>query len=79
MLLTKKQAQARLPKVGDHLTRVPKLHKTLGMTTIEPQPCTVEYVHTQHLWYRVRFPNGWRECYKVPELPYEVGGGVRGS
>lgn len=67
--LTVEDCQAMLPQVGERLTRVPTLHKSLGTCTAAPQPCVVEYVNTPHRWYMVRFEKtGLRECYKLPRV-----------
>ena len=68
MLISIKRARKMLPKVGDKMARVPTLYKSPGMTDLPLLPCVVDYVNVEHLWYRVRFESGLRECYKVPEL-----------
>lgn len=67
---SKEELQAMLPEVGDRLTRVPTYVK-MGweqQQSATPQPCVVEYVNTEHLWYTVRFETGRTESYKVPEV-----------
>lgn len=68
-----KRTQTLLPKVGDKRMEVPTIGKTnncIEFMTTEPQECVVVEVNAPHLWYRVRFENGWHECYKVPRLKY---------
>lgn len=65
---TKEEVRAAMPKVGDRIIRKPNMTKELSDKAPRPQPCVVEYVHTENLWYRVRFDNGARECFKAPEL-----------
>lgn len=66
----KEELQAFLPNVGDELMRKPTMcNTTLGLERPKPQPCIVEYVNREHLWYKVRFvETGLTECYKYPEI-----------
>ena len=75
----KENLQALLPKVGDSLMKIPTMNKERGLKDPPPLPCKVEYVNRDHLWYQVRFNNGYTECYKVPELETKktVGGFYR--
>lgn len=67
VIYTKEDVQAMLPKVGDRLMRVPPVHGTDRIKQAGlPQLCTVEDVHAEHLWYRVRFNKGYCACYKMP-------------
>lgn len=70
-LISKEEAQAMLPQVGDELILAPTLHKGLGRTLAMPRQCVVEYVNREHLWYMVRFDLGFSECFHVPEA--EIG------
>ena len=66
----KEELQEFLPNVGDTLERVPTVYNsTIGLERPKPQPCIVEYVNREHLWYKVRFvKTGLTECFKVPEF-----------
>jgi hypothetical protein len=67
-----------LPKVGDKRREMPTIDEAnswAGTYTKKPARCTVIYVNTEHLWYRVRFENGLTECYKMPKGT--LTGGVR--
>ena len=73
--MTKTEAMALLPKVGDILKESP----TIIIATAHTSPkrsCVVVEVNPQGLWYRVRFKRtGFYECYKVPRLkPIQTGG-----
>lgn len=72
-MITVKDARAMLPKVGDILVKTPTMHKCHGIGSAKRQSCVVDFVHERHLWYRVRFKNGFCEAFKVPEI-YEGGG-----
>lgn len=74
-LISVEDAQAMLPEAGDELLRIPTLHKSLGLTQSPLRPCVVEYVNREHLWYMVRFEDGYTECYKVPALELGPKGG----
>lgn len=76
MLISIKEAQAQLPKVGEKRMEHPAVDDTRGgYTTLRPQECVVVAVHPAHLWYTVEFKNGIRESYKVPLLrPLDRGG-----
>lgn len=65
-----------LPKVGDKFRKAPTIVYLRGMThNATVQECEVVEVNRAHLWYRVRFANGFTECYKVPEdRPARKGG-----
>ena len=74
--MTMKDAQNLLPKVGDKLRKAPTIVHLRGLIqTAEVQECEVVEVHRDHLWYRVKFKNGFTECYKVPEEKPTAGGG----
>lgn len=73
--MDKETAQALLPEVGTRMVRIPNLHKSLGLTEMKPCACVVEYVNKEHLWYTVRFENGFTESYKVPEIEPDKKGG----
>ena len=79
MIITKEEAQALLPKVGDERMEYPTVDDTPGHTLPkEPKRCTVVAVYPAHLWYIVQFENGVRESYKVPNIkPTSPGGGSR--
>ena len=70
-LITKEQAQALLPKIGDRLMLPPTIDETTAsrgsIMTTRPQPCVVVDVHHEHLWYTMQFENGFKESYKVPK------------
>ena len=71
---TVETARDLLPEAGQWLMRTPTLHKSLGMTDAEPQPCVVVQVNREHLWYMVQFERGgYTECIKVPEPGREEG------
>ena len=74
MLISKEEAQAMLPQVGDTLVLAPTLHKGLGNTLSMPRQCVVEFVNREHLWYMVRFDLGFTECFYVPETSHSVQG-----
>lgn len=64
-------ARSLLPKVGDVRMEIPTIYKASSCvepTAQPPEECVVVEVNAAHLWYRVRFNNGWHECYKVPRL-----------
>lgn len=65
--LRPEDVQAMLPKVGDRMTLTPTLHKSLGICTPRPREAVVVFVHPKHHWYMVRFDNGLRECFKLPQ------------
>lgn len=72
-MMTVNDARSLLPKVGDVRMEVPTIYKSSSNVEAEalpPEECTVVEVNAAHLWYRVRFENGWHECYKVPRLKY---------
>lgn len=69
-LISVEEARALLPRVGDRLMLVPTLHKKSQFAVAYPSPCVVEYVHREHLWYKVRFDAGFTECFHAI-----VGGG----
>jgi hypothetical protein len=67
--LRKTRVMEMLPEVGDRRMEVPTIDET--MSAIGPnghaaQRCTVIEVNRAHMWYRVRFDNGFTECYKLP-------------
>lgn len=64
--LTKDEARAMLPQVGDTLIRRPSWSNHLGMCGSPPKRCVVIHVNEEHLWYMVQFEAGYRQCYKVP-------------
>lgn len=78
MILTKEEAQALLPEVGDMLMEIMTVAKVPGMDMPHAQPCVVEYVHREHLWYMVRFESGIRQCYTVPRIKVGPNGGLLG-
>lgn len=72
--------RSQIPHVGDQLMKTPtyKLYSFgsgfKSERVAEPMPCTVTYIHPDHLWYQVTFKlNGGyvRECYKLPEVEEE--------
>ncbi|MBR5878008.1 MAG: hypothetical protein IKY91_00550 [Akkermansia sp.] len=65
---TVEEVRAAMPRVGDHIIRKPHMTKDMSDRAPRPQKCVVDYVNEEHLWYRVQFANGTRECYKAPEL-----------
>lgn len=72
--MTKQEVRSLLPKVGDVRNEIPTI--TVKGKEPEPQECEVVEVHTEHLWYRVKFTaTGLHECYKLPKtarLAWEV-------
>ena len=76
-MLTKKDVQNMLPKVGDKMKKRPTIIHLRGLTQEAPlQDCVVVEVNREHLWYRVRFESGAHECYKVPEDKLGPQGGL---
>lgn len=74
-------ARTLLPKVGDKRMEIPTIYKTgsnVEAETLPPEECVVVEVNAAHLWYRVRFSNGWHECYKVPRLKVSPQGRLLG-
>lgn len=71
-LITKEQAQAQLPKLGDVRMERPTIDETTAtrgaIQFTKPQRCVVVDVRPEHLWYTVEFENGIRESYKVPRI-----------
>jgi hypothetical protein len=71
-LITKEQAQAQLPKLGDVRMEHPTIDESTpsrGSVVLNPpQRCVVVEVNAEHLWYTVQFENGFRESYKVPRI-----------
>lgn len=69
--LDKEAVRALLPRVGDELMRVPHMHITsLGLERPQPRLCVVDYVNTEHMWYRVRFVDtGLVESYGALNVP----------
>ena len=65
-------ARAQLPRVGDRRMEIPTIADGSGYNE-KPQPCVVIEVNEAHLWYIVRFENGFRESYKVPRLTTQRG------
>ncbi len=64
--MTKQDARALLPKVGDVRMEVLTISDRLDIG--DPEECVVVEVHPDHLWYRVRFTaTGFYQCYKVPQ------------
>lgn len=62
------EAERLLPKVGDKLRKAPTIVHLRGLSQeAKVQECEVVEVNREHLWYRVKFENGFTECYKVPE------------
>ena len=57
-----------LPKVGDTLMRKQTLSGANKDEPSKPRSCKVVYVNEEHMYYCVEFPNGCRECFKVPEI-----------
>lgn len=54
--LTKDEVRALLPNVGDELMRTPHLTHIMNLGPRPcPRLCVVDYVNTEHMWYRVRF------------------------
>lgn len=65
-----------MPQVGERLKKKPHRLKNDDRGPIIPRPCTVVYVHPEHLWYTVRFDSGMMECYKVPEIQVGLNGAI---
>ena len=62
------EAERLLPKIGDKLRKAPTIVHPNGLSQeARVQECEVVEVNRAHLWYRVKFKNGFTECYKVPE------------
>lgn len=74
---TVEELRTQLPEVGAELVKQPTVGKSLGICSSRPQHCVVEFVNTEHLWYRVRFDSGYCETYKLPEI--DVADGYTGS
>lgn len=70
--ITKEEARAQLPKIGDVRMERPTIDETTPSRgtymPVKPQRCVVVEVNQAHLWYTVEFDNGFRESYKVPRL-----------
>lgn len=67
--LRKARIVEMLPQVGEKRMEVPTIDesgRTFDDAGKELQRCTVIEVNRAHLWYRVRFDNGFTECYKLP-------------
>lgn len=64
--------RSRLPQVGDLLVKSAVTGKQLSICTSKPRRCKVIYVNAEHLWYMVQFETGYREMYKLPEVPVYV-------
>lgn len=74
--MTKTEAMALLPKVGDTLKESPTMIIAVAHTSPK-RSCVVVEVNPRGLWYRVRFEHtGICECYKVPKLKQMQTGGV---
>lgn len=73
-MFNKHEARRLLPKVGERRMEIPTIAEAGGYNE-KPQPCVVVEVNEVHLWYTVRFENGFKESYKVPRL--KPGGGGR--
>ena len=69
---SKEYLRTRLPCVGDLLIKTPITGKQLSICSSKPRRCKVIYVNTEHCWYLVQFETGYREMYKLPELPVYV-------
>jgi hypothetical protein len=68
--MTPEEMRARLPKVGDRRLDIPTVDetaRTIVKDNSAPQRYIVIEVNRAHLWYRVRFENGFTECYKLPK------------
>lgn len=67
--MTPAEIQAQLPKVGDRRMERPTIDETRAANLAKRNtlPCTVIEVNRVRLWYRVRFDNGFTECYKLPK------------
>lgn len=74
-MMTVNEARALLPKVGDTRWETPSVRVDKGPKPA-PQRCTVVEVNRAHLWYTVKFENGFRESYKVPKLKPKSQGGI---
>ena len=61
---TKEEAKKLLPKVGDRLIHTATVSDKYQAP--RPEECVVIFVHTEHLWYMVKYKDGFRECFKVP-------------
>jgi hypothetical protein len=71
--LTVDKLRAQLPKVGDQLLLKPHFHLEATFDQRAPLPCTVDLVSTEHLWFRVVFESGVRECFKLPLGAFDLG------
>lgn len=67
MTYTLNEAREMLPQVGDILIRTRTSYNANGGYTHRRSSCVVDYVNRKHLWYRVKFPDGRTQRYKVPE------------
>lgn len=75
--MDKQDARRLLPRVGDKLRKAPTIICTRGLLVeSKAQECEVVEVNLAHLWYRVKFKNGFTECYKVPETRDDRKGGA---
>lgn len=79
-MISKEEARAQLPRVGDVRWERPTIDKGWGHEAYShtSQRCVVVEVQPEHLWYTVQFDNGIRESYKVPQLKTKDGGGGYG-
>lgn len=75
-LFTPDDVRAQLPKVGDRLIRQPMYYHGFYSRhdDVKPKPCTVVYVHREHLWYTVQYDSGIRESYKMPDVRVDANG-----
>lgn len=64
--LSKEEAVALLPNVGDQRWEVPTITEGNSYNH-KPHRCIVVEVNREHLWYTVQFESGLRESYKVPK------------
>ena len=56
----------QIPPVGKRITRAPYTGKDDDSS--RPLWGEVKFVNYEHLFFRVEFQGGLRECYKVPEV-----------
>ena len=63
--LSKAELIELLPRVGDTRLEIPTIVEGRQYSRL-PRRCTVVEVNRAHLWYRVKFENGFHETYKMP-------------
>ena len=75
--ISKKTVREMLPRVGEERMEIMTMFTTNPLNDRKPQPCVVVEVNPRGLWYRVKFKNGFSECYKMPEDQLGPNGGIR--